>query len=450
MKRILFFTHSFLFVFCGFLFAQDVSLTVYNQNRALVREIRKLMINPGISTIPFTDVAAQIDPTSVHFQSLTSPDKLTILEQNYEYDLVNSSKILEKYIDESIRIVTKEGEVFNGELLSASGSDVVIQNEEGGIRVIRSDGIQHFDFPKLPEGLLTRPTLIWMVENQGPNEQNGEISYLTNGVNWHAEYVAVTDAEDKNINLSGWVSIDNRSGADYQNAKLKLVAGDVNVVQESYRGGDMMLEATAIAKAAPQFEESGLFEYHLYTLQRRTTIQNNQIKQVSLFPPAKTKIQKIFIYDGAMYDQKVRVHIEFKNSQGDGLGIPLPKGKIRVYKEDQDGALEFIGEDQIDHTPIDEKVRIFLGNAFDLVGERTVKSSRSISARSREEEIEIVLKNHKEEDVEIVVEEHFYGDWNINKSSYPFLKKDAYTTQFIIAVPSQGEKTLDYTVTTRW
>ena len=450
MKRKTFFVCAFLFIFSSYLSAQDIALTVYNQNRALVREIRKLSINPGISTIIFTGVAAQIDPTSVHFQSLTSLDKLIILEQNYEYDLVSSSKILEKYIDESIRIVINEGEVFNGKLLSASGSDIVIQNEEGGIRVIRSDGIQHFDFPKLPEGLLTRPTLIWMVENQGPNEQNGEISYLTNGINWHAEYVAVTDAEDKNINLSGWVSIDNRSGADYQNAKLKLVAGDVNVVQGAFRGGDMMMEAASVAKAAPQFEESGLFEYHLYTLQRRTTIQNNQIKQVSLFPPAKTKTQKIYIYDGAMYDQKVRVHLEFKNSQGDGLGLPLPKGKIRVYKEDQDGALEFIGEDQIDHTPIDEKVRIFLGNAFDLVGERTVKSSRSISARSREEEIEIVLKNHKGEDVDIVVEEHFYGDWTINKSSNPFLKKDAYTAEFMIAVPSQGEKTLDYTVMTRW
>lgn len=450
MKRIFFFVITGVIVGSSHLWAQDVALTVYNQNRALVREIRKLSIASGVSTISFTDVAAQIDPTSVHFQSLTDPEKLTILEQNYEYDLVNSSKILEKYIDESIRIVTSEGEVFHGDLLSGSGSDVVIQDQDGGIKIIGRSGIQHFDFPKLPEGLITRPTLIWMVENRGDKEQEGEISYLTGGVNWHAEYVAVSDTKDQNLNLSGWVSVENRSGTAYQNAKLKLVAGDVNIVQELSRGGDVMLETAAFAKAAPQFEESGLFEYHLYTLQRKTTLKNNQIKQISLFPPASTKVKKLFIYDGARYDQKVRVNLEFKNNQQDGLGIPLPKGKIRVYKEDVDGALEFIGEDQIDHTPVDEKIRIFLGNAFDLVGERTVKSTRSISNRSREEEIEIVLRNHKEEDVDIVVVEHFYGDWNIEESSDSFSKKDAYTTEFIIPVPSQGEKTLNYTVMIRW
>ncbi|MBN2031014.1 DUF4139 domain-containing protein [bacterium] len=450
MIRRLFFIIMGILICSGHLPAQDVALTVYNQNRALVREIRKLSIESGISTISFTDVAALIDPTSVHFQSLTDPDKLTILEQNFEYDLVSSSKILEKYIDESIRIVTSEGEVFSGNLLSAAGSDVVIQDQGGSIKVIGRSGIQHFDFLELPEGLITRPTLVWMVENQGKKEQDGEISYLTGGVNWHAEYVAVSDADDQNLNISGWVSVENRSGTAYQNAKLKLVAGDVNVVQEYRQTGEVMMETTALARVAPQFEESELFEYHLYTLQRRTTLKNNQIKQVSLFSPAQTKTKKLFIYDGARYDQKVRVHLEFQNSQRDGLGLPLPKGKIRVYKEDQDGALEFIGEDQIDHTPVDEKIRIFLGNAFDLVGERVVKSSRSISNRSREEEIEIVLRNHKEEDVEIVVVEHFYGDWNIEESSDPFSQKDAYTSEFVMPVPSQGERTLTYKVVIRW
>ncbi len=437
----------------GTLSAQDVSLTVYNQNLALVREVREMSIASGVSTVAFTDVAARIDPTSVHFKSLSAPEKLTLMEQNFEYDLVSARKILEKYVDEEIRLVMEKGEVFEGKLLSASDSDIVIQNDEGRIKVIQGEGVQHFDFPKLPEGLITRPTLVWMVQNQGPGRQKAEVSYLTNGVNWHAEYVAVVDEEDKNLDLGGWVSIENRSGATYGNAKLKLVAGDVHRVKPKRRraGEDDAVAPQILAKAAaPQFEEKAFFEYHLYTLQRRTTLKDNQTKQISLFPPAETKTEKIFIHDGSRYGKKVRVHLEFKNSEKDGLGIPLPQGKIRVYKEDVDHALEFVGEDLIDHTPVDEKVRIFLGNAFDLVGERVQKSSKKISDRVYEREIEVSLRNRKEEDVEIVVVEHFYGDWKISNNSHSFVKKDAWTAEFPIAVPARGEVTLSYTATIQW
>lgn len=440
-----------IFFLTGSLAAQEVSLTVYNQDKALVREVRMLTLESGISTVSFKDVAARIDPTSVHFKSLGAPKELTILEQNFEYDLVSAQKIFEKYIDEDIRLITEKGEVFSGKLLSALKSDIVIQDDEGGIKVIRGDGVQHFDFPKLPEGLIARPTLVWMVENQGPKKQKTEVSYLTDGVNWHAEYVAITDKEDKNLELSGWVSVDNRSGATYRDAKLKLVAGDVHIVRDRERLLTMALaDRESLAKAAPQFEEKEFFEYHLYTLQRRTTLRDNQIKQISLFPPAKTETDKIFIYDGARYGKKVGVHLEFRNSKARGLGLPLPKGKIRVYKEDVDRALEFIGEDQIDHTPIDEKVRIFMGHAFDLVGERIQKSSKKISKRTRVEEIEISLRNHKKEAVVIVVVEHFRGDWNIETSSYPFIKKDAYTAEFKIEVQARGEAELNFTVTIQW
>ena len=437
-----------LFVQTGSLWAQEISLTVYNQNFALVRETRQMMFSSGICTVAFTDVAARIDATSVHFKSLTGPEKLTILEQNYEYDLVSADKILQKYVDEEIRLITKKGEVFSGKLLSASKSDVVIQDEGGGIQVVRGDGIQHFDFPKLPEGLITRPTLVWMVENRGPRKQKTELSYLTDGVNWHAEYVAVVDPDDKHLNLGGWVSLVNQSGASYRNTKLKLVAGDVHRVRplRQYRASAMKRDMLIAAEAAPQFEEKSFFEYHLYTLQRETTLKNNQTKQISLFPSTKTKTEKIFIYDGLAYGKKVRVYLEFKNSKTDGLGIPLPQGKIRVYKEDEDSALEFVGEDLIDHTPVDEKVRVFLGNAFDLVGERVQKSSRKISDRARQDEIEISMRNHKEEDVEIVVTEHLYGDWRIIQRSHPFVKKDARTAEFRISVPSKGEVVLNYTV----
>lgn len=435
----------------GSLLAQEVSLTVYNQNLALVRDVRTLSLKSGTSNVSFTDVAARIDPTSVHFKSVTAPEKLSILEQNYEYDLVSAQKILEKYVDEEIRLVMEKGEVFDGQLLSTSKSDIVIRDGEGRLKVIQAKWIQHFDFPRLPEGLITRPTLVWMVENRGPEKHKTEVSYLTEGVNWHAEYVAVVDPEDKNLDLGGWVSVENRSGATYEDAKLKLVAGDVHIVKPRRpRIAEYTLAETAVAKAAPQFEEKEFFEYHLYTLQRKTTLKDNQTKQISLFPPTRTRTEKIFLYDGSKFDKKVRVHLEFRNSKKDGLGLPLPKGKIRVYKEDVDEALEFVGEDQIDHTPVDEKVRIFLGNAFDLVGERVQKSSKRISDRGREDEVEISLRNHKEEDVEIVVVEHFFGDWRISQNSHPFTKKDARTVEFKVKVAAKGKVSINYTVTIRW
>lgn len=420
--------------------AKDVSITVYNQNRGLVKDSRDLAIEKGVSALSFTDVAAQIDPTSVHFKSRTAPDKIQILEQNYEYDLVGAQKILRKAVDGSIRVVTEEGEVFVGTLLTASGGDVVIRTQDGSVQVIQSDAIQHFDFSKLPEGLITRPTLVWMVKNEGPTQHEAEISYLTGGLNWHAEYVAVVNTNDTKLDLSGWVSIDNQSGTTYPDAKLKLVAGDVNVVEDRMvRKSGAQFDALRVAEAAPQFEEKSFFEYHLYTLQRRATLKDNQTKQISLFPSADTEIEKRYIYDGRRHADKVRVNVEFRNSKKAGLGMPLPKGKIRVYKEDTDGALEFIGEDQIDHTPKDEDVRIFLGNAFDLVGERTVTDSRKISNRSREETIEVTLRNHKDEDVVIRVVEHFWGDWRILEKTHEPVEKDAGKAEFDVPV-SPGEE----------
>ena len=438
-------------LFFSSLYSKDVAITVYNQNRALVREQRQLNIQSGVSTISFSDVAARIDPTSVHFKSITAADKLNILEQNFEYDLVSADKILEKYVDESIQLITTEGDVYSGTLLSASGSDIVLGDRDGGIKIIKGQSVQYFDFPELPDGLITRPTLVWLIRNSGPETHKTEISYMTSGVDWHAEYVAVTDSKDKNLDLSGWVSVNNRSGATYEQAKIKLVAGDVNVVQPQAKRMERTMDLMAVtSESGEQFEEKSFFEYHLYTLQRKATLKNNQIKQISLFPPASTAVQKIFIYDGARYQNKVRVHLEFKNSKNKGLGLPLPKGKIRVYKQDDDGALEFIGEDQIDHTPKDETIQIYLGNAFDLVGERIQKHVQKLSKRSREEKYEITLKNHKNEDVDIVVREHFWGDWTIQQKTHQFDKTDARTAEFSVHVPSDEEVVVSYSVILSW
>ena len=441
---------GFLNVGCSLAGQKDISITIYNNNLALVKDVRTLNLSKGQVEVNFTDVASQIDPTSVHFKSLTDPEKVTILEQNYEYDLVSSSKILEKYIDKTIRVFTEGDRIFEGTLLSAKEGDLILSDEEGGIRTLQGKSILHVEYPALPEGLITRPTLIWILQNDRAGDHQTEVSYLTNGVNWHAEYVAVVNPDDTHLELGGWVSIHNTSGATYENAKLKLIAGEVHRVEERKPMPLYRAKADLAAAAVPQFEEKAFFEYHMYTLRRRASIKDRQIKQMSLFPNAGVEVRKIFTYDGTRDDQKVRVNLEFQNSKASGLGIPLPKGKLRVYKEDEDKSLQFIGEDLIDHTPKDEKVRVYLGNAFDIVGERKVVERERITDRVREEQVEIKLRNHKESDITVVVIEHLYGDWKIIHSSQEYRKKDARTIEFDVPVAKDTESTVTYQVRYSW
>ncbi len=430
--------------------AQDLSVTVYNQNLALVKEVRTVEIAKGKTRIDFPRVASQIDPTSVHLKSLTSPDRLAILEQNYEYDLVDAQKILQKYLDREIDLVTEKG-TFQGILLNASDSEVVLKEKDGRIRILRGEQVADYHLGELPEGLITRPTLFWLVDNGGPSKQAIELSYMTQGMTWHAEYVAAADAEDKQLELSGWISLENQSGAAYENALLKLVAGDVHRAEESiqaYGTGKKMLGDAA--EAEPQFEEKSFFEYHLYTLNRRATLKDNETKQISLFSSARTDVDKVYLYDGARYDQKVRVYFEFRNAKNKGLGMPLPNGKVRVYKADTDGALEFIGEDRIDHVPVDEKVRIFLGNAFDIVGERAQKSIEKVDRRSQKVSVEVTLRNHKKSDVQVLVAEHLWGDWQIIEKTHEYKRKDSGTAEFTVPVPAGAESVLRYTALITW
>lgn len=438
-----------LLVFAAAIFAQEkqVALTVYNDNLALVKDVRKMQLAKGVSEIKFQDVAAQIDPTSVYFLSVTAPDKVAILEQNYEYDLLNSAKILQKYIDQHITLSAKEGISFSGTLLNASGKDVILRADDGSVKIVNMDIVQNMDFPKLPEGLITRPTLVWSINSQQAGEQQVEVGYLTTGIQWHAEYVGVANQNDSALDLSGWVSIDNHSGASYENAKLKLVAGDVHRAQEPPRPfmrKEMLYQAAEVQ--IEQFEEKAFFEYHLYTLQRPATVANNQIKQISLFPSAQVKVQKKYSYDGARDSKKVRVNLEFQNKKEFGLGMPLPRGKMRLYKKDDDAALVFIGEDFIEHTPKDEKVRVNVGNAFDIVGERTKKDHRSIGKDSWEETWEIKLRNHKEEAVEVTAIEHLQLDWEIIRKTHEYTKKDARTIEFVVSIPKSGEVVIEYVV----
>ena len=294
------------------LHAQDrqVAITVYNHDLAVVKEVRNLELQHGIFDLRYQNVAAKIDPTSVHFKSLSDPDKVQILEQNYEYDLVSLEKIANKYVDNAVTVFLKDANKISGTLLSHEFDNLLLETEAGIIKSLAKSNIINIDFPKLPEGLITRPTLVWKIQNEKPGQQKTEVSYMTSGMNWHAEYVAVAKNNDQRLELNAWVSIENESGAVYPEAKLKLIAGDVHQVEQPrFMMERERLPYAALAKAEPQFEEKEFFEYHLYTLNRPATLQNNQIKQISLFPTTETEVKKIFTFEPDIFGSKVKIFL---------------------------------------------------------------------------------------------------------------------------------------------
>jgi len=467
---------SVIYIFCFTVagFADDISLTIYNQNLGLVKDKREIKLDKGVQKVEFDDVAAQIDPTSVHFKSLTAPDKCSVLEQNFEYDLVSREKLLQKYIGKEIEIEKRLGtggekkEIIKGTLLSIAGG-ITLQTDNK----ILVDPSGEISLSKLPEGLILKPTLSWILENELPGKHNIEVDYLTNGINWDADYVIVSDKDDKNLDLTGWVTIDNKSGAAYKDAKLKLIAGDINRVSPPGMAREDVMYNTRMKKAAaPQFEEKSFFEYHMYTLQRPATVRDNETKQIEFVSAANVPVKKLFIYNGAAQqfygyneysrsdrnygtqtNKKVYVMLEFKNSKENNLGIPLPKGKMRVYKEDSDKSLEFIGEDNIDHTPKDEQIRIYLGDAFDIVGERVQTDFKvDTDAKWIDETIKINLRNHKEEPVEVKVVEKLYrwSNWKITQKSQDYKKKDSNTIEFNVEIPKDSETVVTYKVHYWW
>lgn len=445
MKRLLVFA-LFVVALAGMALADDVAITVYNQNLALVKEGRTLEFQKGVNKMNLTDVASYIDPTSVHFKLKSGSDNVRLLEQNYQYDLVSSEKILQKYLGNDIDVIMKNGDVLAGRYLSSSSGYLVLQLPEGAIRLINDKEMLSVTAPKLPEGLIVVPTLQWLLSSDISGKRDVEVSYLTGNINWHAEYIALLDATDTKLQLSGWVSLDNKSGKTYRDAKLKLVAGDINRVQPPqpmYAKGSRGMEMAMMDQG---FEEKAFFEYHMYTLGRRSTIANNETKQVSLFDPATTPIKKLYRYTVADGSKDVNVVVTFKNSEPNGMGMPLPAGKIRLTKLDTDGSEEFLGEDQIDHTPKDEEVEIKVGNAFDVVGETNTMDLKQITNRVRELTIEVKLRNHKKEDVTVSALYNVWGDWQVLESNFTYVKKNARQVEFTVPVTKDGESVLRFRV----
>ena len=436
-----------------------VEITVYNSNLGLIKDSRKVQLTQGQGELRFMDVASQIMPVTVHAKSLDHPEEFTVLEQNYEYDLMNEAKLLDKYVGKKIKIFNWNEYQDRKEFVEAE----LLSNNQGQIYRINGEiYLGHPGYkilPEIPENLIAKPTLTWTYDTKTRKSHNLEVSYLTEGINWKADYVVVLNKEDTGADLSGWVTVNNQSGATYKDAKLKLIAGTIHrAPNQFYEERGMYEKAMRMSEAAaPQFAEQGLFEYHLYDLQRRTTIKDNQTKQISLLEASGANVQKELLvygiqnyftsrYTEQVEKQPVNVYVKFKNSKENHLGMPLPEGIMRLYKKDDKGSLQFVGEDRIHHTPKDEEVKLKVGEAFDVVAERIQTDYRQISTHLYETEWEVTLRNHKDETVTVGIVEPVFGNWQVISNSHPFTKVDAFTIRFDVPVAKDQEVKVKYRV----
>jgi hypothetical protein len=433
-----------------------VEVTVYNNNLGLVKDTRNIRLPIGQGELRFMDVASGIMPVTVYAVSLNAPDKFTVLEQNYEYDLIDADKLLDKYVGKQIKLIEWKSFQDRKDIVEAE----LLSNNKG--QIYKIDGeiyLGHPGYrvlPEIPENLIAKPTLTWLFDNQNKSPHKIEVSYLTNNINWKADYVLVLDENDTRAALSGWVSLDNKSGALYKDAKLKLVAGEVARAKQDVFDGYALGEI-AYSDRAPQFQEKTFFEYHIYDLQRPATIKNNQIKQISLLEAQGIKAEKDFIvygvktfytrqYNPENKKQPVNVYVKFLNTENNNLGMPLPAGTMRLYKEDTEKSLQFAGEDIIGHTPKNEEVKLKVGEAFDIVAERVQTDYKQIATNLYETEWEITLRNHKEGKITVGIVEPVFGNWKIIDHSHAYKKLDAFTIRFDIEVPKDGEVKVKYRV----
>ncbi len=446
----------------------SVAVTIYNENLALIKDQRTIDLNSGFNLLAFRGVSATMRPETSLLRNINNTRGLSILEQNFDFDLLTPQKILEKYVGKEINIATMNPitgeEIIEQATVLSTNQGVVVKI---GNR-IETNPRGRYIFDKVPENLRDQPTLVIQLNSQSSKPQDVELSYLTSGLSWKADYVAELNADDTKLDLMGWVTLNNKSGTTYKDAKLQLVAGDVNVVKHDFRQrrDNRPMAAMKSVIAEDSMSEESLFEYHLYSLNRLTTLSNNQTKQVSLLTAAQVPVNKEFLLQGAPYyyqssygnigqKLKVGVYVEFKNKEKSGLGLPLPKGIVRVYKKDKSGNAQFIGEDKIDHTPKNEDVRLKLGDAFDITADKKQSNFEKRNAYGKynhafESAYEIKLKNAKSEAVTVVVREPVPGDWKMLEQSHPFKKVAAGTAEWHIEVPAESSTTLNYNVLVRY
>ncbi len=440
----------------------ELALTIYNSDIALVRDVRNLQIARGTANLHFMDIAATVNPATVHFRSLTEPSRVSVVEQNYEYDLLEPEKLLRKYVDREVTLMrtrqqgsaTRDEEV-KARLLSYNNGPVWEIDGE----IVTGMRADHFRFPELPGNLYSRPTLIWTLDNAGGTRHRVEASYLAGKLSWNADYVLTVARDDRTADIDGWVTVVNGSGTSFRNARLQLVAGDLNRVKQVI--GRMQerdqLRASRAAEA-PAMVQEAFSDYHLYTLARKTTINNSQTKQVSMLGATAFGVVKRYVVEGQSFyyhnaqhpgapiKDAVQVFYQFTNQEKTGLGMPLPAGTVRVYQSDSQGGVQFVGEDRIDHTPKDEAVNLKIGKAFDVVCERKQTDFQKIAPSTYEVEFEITLRNHKATAVAVEVNEPIGGTWRMLQSSHEWKKTSAWAAQFDVPVSADGSAVLKYRV----
>jgi hypothetical protein len=438
----------------------DLAVTVYNSDIALVRDVRNVRLGAGEGDLRFMDIAATVNPATVHMRSLTDPAQLAVLEQNYEYDLLEPDKLLRKYVGRDVTLVrtrtengTTRQEEVTAHLLSYNNGPVW---RIGG-EIVTGLGADHIRFPELPDNLYTHPTLIWTLANGGAARQRLETSYLAGGLSWNADYVLTVSRDDRLADLDGWVTLGNRSGTAFRNAKLQLVAGNLHRVQQMMADeGRRDMAAKSIA-AAPMAQES-FSEYHLYTLGRKTSINNAETKQVSMLSGTAVPVHKRYVVDGQAFYYRntqhpgspigdvVQVYYEFKNAESAGLGMAMPAGTVRVYQADTKGGVQFVGEDRIGHTPKDETLNLKIGDAFDVVCERNQVDFQKVGVDTYDVAYRITLRNHKTTPISVEVNEPIGGTWRMLNASYAWTKTAAWAAKFVVPVAADGAADLTYRV----
>ncbi len=443
----------------------DLSVTVYNSNIALIRDVRNLTLPSGPFRLKLMDIAATVNPATVHFRSLNEPDKLGVLEQNYEYDLLEPAKLLHKYVGKEVTLTRSY--LDNGTTKREDIKATLLADNNGPVWKIGNDIVtgmygESYRFPEVPANLYDRPTLLMSLENSGSHKQQIEASYLAGNLFWNSDYVLTVGRDDKAADLDGWVTLVNNSGTAFHNARLQLVAGDLNRIQPA--AAPMAVRDMAMNKAvrAEQFAQENFSEYHLYTLGRKTSVEDKETKQISLLQGSGIPVEKRFVVNGQSYyyhnqyspgspiKDNVMVFYKFKNEEKSGLGMPMPAGNVRVYQKDSKGSILFVGEDRIDHTPKDEALNIHIGNAFDVISERKQTDYKHIDTHTWEMEFEITVRNHKDTPITVEVNEPIGGDWEMLTSSYKYAKTAAFAAQFNVPVAANGTSVLKYRIRTHW
>ncbi|MGC9337484.1 MAG: DUF4139 domain-containing protein [Candidatus Cloacimonadia bacterium] len=426
----------------------ETTMTVYNQNFATVRVPLVLSLQKGINQYSLADIPSAIEPTSVHLTPGRKSDKVIITMQNFEYDLANTNKILNKYLDQKIEVITKNNALHSGILKAFDATNIIIQQENAsGITMVNQEEIQNINLERMPENFYTKPTLNWELLSNREGNFDVKLSYITRNISWNAQYVGVLSEDEKMLNLASWISLDNRSGKAYQDVNLKLMAGEVHLAP-GYRPPVYTEEMRMVSDkgGAPEVVEERFFEYHLYTVKERTLdINNNQQKQLSLFDPTEVNVKKVYTYN-CNSEGDVDVSIKFQNTKENGLGIPLPAGRVRIFKKYSETDEEFIGEDTIDHIPEDEEVTLKVGTAFDIKADCTTTLSERPTKDTRRESYKIEIRNRKDEDINVEVLKYLGRNWEVERTDKEYEKKDAFTVKFDVSVPAKQTTEFSFTV----